>query len=143
MNWFIQVVIAVVLLVFGPSAFLPEGAGWVEVSGDGYDGVIVSIDDADGFISSDEGYWMPTAEVIAAAEAALAVVEPDLEQIRQYAGVVQDGDQKVFINGFCSTSGSDWRTQIVRVEDGGECYFSAMYNVDRDELESFGFNGQA
>jgi hypothetical protein len=29
------------------------------------------------------------------------------------------------------------------VLDGGECYFSAVYNVDTSELENFAFNGDA
>lgn len=141
MSWLIQIVIALVLLLVGPSAFLPEGAGWVEVTGQGYVGVIVSVDDADGFGTSEEGYWMPTAEDIEVAEAALSEYEPDLEHNRQYAGVIQEGDRKVYINGFCTTYGGDWRKKIIAVEDGGSCYFSAMYNVDRDELEFFSFNG--
>lgn len=141
MNWIIQTVIAVVLLLFGPSAFLPEGASWVEVTGDGYEGVIVSIDAADGFGSSVEGFWMPTAEDVAAAEAALSERESDLEHTRQYAGVIQDGDRKVFINGFCDSFGLDWRTKIIAVDDGGECYFNAMYNLDLNELDWFRFNG--
>ncbi|MEJ7837541.1 MAG: hypothetical protein WKF81_01930 [Thermomicrobiales bacterium] len=142
MNWLIQIVIAIVVLLFGTSPFSPEGAGWVEVSGENYEDIIVSIDAADGFGTSEEGFWMPTAEDIEAAESALSEREPDLDHIRQYAGVIQDGDRKVFINGFCDSFGRDWRTQIITVDDGGSCYFSAMYNADSDELDYFNFNGQ-
>jgi hypothetical protein len=103
--------------------------------------VIVAPDDVNGF-GLPEPYWAPTANDIAAAESAIAAAEGDLEHYRQYAGFTEDGDRLLLVNGFCNAE-PDWTSRIVFVMDGGECYFTAIYNVDTEELESFMFNGDA
>jgi hypothetical protein len=145
MNWLLQILFALaLLLVFGTSAYEAgpnEGTGWVAVNANGHPGVIVSSDDADAFGTGAEEFWMPAESDIVDVEEAIQDDQGDLAHMRQYAGVIEDGERKVFINGFCDDMGIDWQTEIVAVDDGGDCFFSAMYNVDAGELEYFQFNG--
>jgi hypothetical protein len=63
--------------------------------------------------------------------------------MRQYLGLVIDGDRKIYVNGFCDDMGRNWYAEYVAVDDGGDCFFGGMYNVDTAELEYFSFNGFA
>ncbi len=115
--------------------------GWTLVELDGFEGVIVAPEAAAG-LGLDEPYWAPTVSDVTDAEAAIAEAEGELDHTRQYAGFTQDGERKIFINGFC-TDEPNWTQDIIFVLDGGECFFTAIYNVDTAELESFAFNGEA
>lgn len=128
----------------------PEPSGWVweEVSVGEIRGVIVPARDAGSLVYGtrpeipDEDYWTPTLADVEAAEAAIAAEQGDLEHNRQYAGFTEDGERKIFVNGFCQSFSADWTREPVLVDDGGDCFFTAIYNVDRDVLEMFRFNGQ-
>jgi hypothetical protein len=118
----------------------PEPA-WTQVDIDGIQGVIVDTSAVGGF-GLPTPYWTPTLADVTAAESAIAESEGALDHLRQYAGFTEDGDRKILVNGFCSAE-ANWQAEIVFVLDGGECYFSAVYNVDTSELENFAFNGDA
>lgn len=126
-----------------------SGIGWEVVSVDGIEGVIVPEWDADRLISrtypdlAGDVYWTPTVADIEAAETAIAAEQGALTHRRQYAGFTENGARNVYVNGFCEGFDSKWTTQPVRVEDGGACYFTAIYSVDGDKLEMFRFNGEA
>ena len=145
MNWLIQILIALaIVLLFGVSAVDSGpriGDGWVAVNVNGHPGVIVPADYAVNFGTGAEEFWMPTESDVVNTELAITEEEGDLAHLRQYAGIVEDGDKKVFVNGFCDDAGRNWYAEIVAVDDGGECFFSALYNVDTGELEYFRFNG--
>ncbi len=153
-----------ILLIFGFVAFAqtdevaqapvaaPVTVGseeWRPVTVGDVEGIIVTADDASLFVSSlgldldEDAYWRPSRTQVESAEAVLAEEAGVLDHKRQYAGYREGGDRKIFINGFCDTDGNDWRERPVLVQDGGECFFTAIYNVDRDELERFRFNGEA
>jgi hypothetical protein len=124
---------------------VPEPAdGWIPVSFDGFEGVIVPAEDAgeDGWFSSDEA-WTPTEEDVVAAEEAIEAEQGPLDHMRQYIGVTQDGERKIFVNGFCDAWETNWQAELIFVNDGGDCFFGATYNVETGELESFTFNGEA
>lgn len=124
---------------------VPDPAdGWLPVSFEGFEGVIVPAEavEDDGWFDSDEA-WTPTDEDVIAAEDAIASEQGQLDHMRQYIGITYGGERKVFVNGFCDAFGQNWRAEIVVVMDGGECFFGATYNVETGELESFMFNGEA
>ena len=158
------VILVLILVIFGFTAFesetaqsptvcvqdiggdcVPEPAdGWAPVSFDEFEGVIVPAEDVDdtGWFTMDEA-WTPTEEDVIAAEAAIEEDQGQLGHMRQYIGVVEDGEHKIVVNGFCDAWGQNWQAELVFVMDGGDCYFTAIYNVDTDELENFMFNGEA
>lgn len=123
-------------------------SGWETVTVGGSQGVIIPARDAGALVHGtkpeipDEDYWTPTVADVEAAESALLADQGALDHTRQYAGFVENGDRKVFVNGFCDTFSADWTREPVRVDDGGDCFFTAIYNVDRAELEMFRFNGE-
>lgn len=124
-------------------ACAPAVSAWAPVDVNGIEGVIVG--EADGWMLIDNGglYWTPTLDDLEAAEAAIAETQGELDQRRQYVGFTEDGVAKVYINGFCDDLGSDWLTNPIVVDDGGDCFFSAVYNTETSELEWFTFNGDA
>ena len=100
--------------------------------------------------------WTPSADDIAPLEAQIedyaktndsgASNPPPATLIdykRQYAGILEGGERKIFVNGFCWTDGDSWTSQAYIVMDGGDCYFAAVFNVDRQQFERFRFNGNA
>jgi hypothetical protein len=118
------------------------GPAWTVVEVGEVTGVIVPDTSAALFGIASDAYWTPSIVEIELAEAAILNEQGELDHVRQYAGVTEDGDQKVFVNGFCDDFGIDWQSEVVLVDDGGDCFFSALYNVDTDELEYFSFNGE-
>ena len=62
---------------------------------------------------------------------------------RQYLGVRPKGRRVVFANFFCRDFGKDWRTEPVVVKDGGDCYFSVDYDVDKGSFSNLMINGEA
>ncbi len=115
---------------------------WIPVEIHGVPGVIVAEADGGLFLAAD-GFWTPSEADIAAAEDAIEAAQGDLDHLRQYVGYVEDGERKILVNGFATDLGIDWRSQPVLVDDGGEAFFTAVYNVDTGELENFAFNGVA
>ena len=55
------------------------------------------------------------------------------EYQRQYVPILNAlGEKEVWVNFFCKTSPSDkWRTNLVSVEDGGNCYFNIKVNLNK------------
>jgi len=63
---------------------------------------------------------------------------------RQYVAVTnKNGDKEVWINCLCGTRGNDWKTSIVMVEDGGNCYFNLKINLTKDKCYDLSVNGYA
>lgn len=118
-----------------------QGDAWSPVTIDGVEGVIASDTTAEAFGYG--GGWVPTVEQVTVAEAAISAEQGPLDHYRQYVGFTENGQQKIYINGFCDTWDTDWRTTPIVVMDGGDCYFGAVFNVDTGDLESFIFNGDA
>ncbi len=53
-----------------------------------------------------------------------------------------NGKRLVCVNCFCSEM-LKWRTSIVMVDDGGECYFKIWINLDTGKVEIFSVNSLA
>jgi len=55
----------------------------------------------------------------------------------------EKGEKEVWINGFCSDFTTDWKTEIVHVLDGGNCYFTVRLNMSNNKCVAVGTNGHA
>ena len=53
------------------------------------------------------------------------------------------GEKEVWINCFCSTWDSRWKTKLMIVHDGGNCYFNFKINLTKKKYYDFGVNGVA
>ena len=62
---------------------------------------------------------------------------------RQYVGGRQKERRFVFANFFCNDFGKSWRTEPIFVKDGGDCYFSVQYDVDKRTFSQLLINGEA
>jgi hypothetical protein len=65
---------------------------------------------------------------------------------RQYVPFIdKDGHKKVWINCFCSDIKddffADWKTSIVRVDDGGRCFFHVTIDLIYNSFSDFEVNG--
>lgn len=128
-------------IVSTPSEVRSPADGWTPVELDGTQGVIIPETDAAQLVGEQEGYWTPTLADVEAAEVAILAAEGPLEHMRQYAGFIESGERKLWINGFCDATGFDWQREALHVLDGGDCYFTGIYNVDTNNLETFYLNG--
>jgi hypothetical protein len=66
------------------------------------------------------------------------------EYRRQYVGEIVEGKKVIFINFFCVCYGLDyWKRDLVRVWDGGDCFFPIIYNIKTKEFSDLWINGEA
>ncbi|MFI1770261.1 hypothetical protein [Thalassobellus citreus] len=62
---------------------------------------------------------------------------------RQYIPVINDnGEKEVWVNLFCTTENTNWRNEIVKVYDGGNCYFNLKINLTKNNYFDFFVNGE-
>ncbi len=139
----------------GGDACGPDLMAWTPVEVNGHEGVILAEEDAPDLLAgtglAPERYWRPAEADVQAAEAAIAGYVADasdenapvLDGRRQYAGFVEDGERKVYVNSFCGDGFTDWQSSVVFVLDGGPCFWQAIYNVDTGEIERVMVNGEA
>jgi cyclophilin family peptidyl-prolyl cis-trans isomerase len=142
-----------------------EDVGNIAVEGDDYAGVIFSEENAPELVGSlygpsaaeDLEYWTPDEDDVEDLEDEIEdfledaaedgdvgedVVEGLPEYGRQYAGIVEDGDELILANFFCD-GGSNPETIPVVVADGGDCFFRVTYDVDEEEFSDLEVNGEA
>jgi basic membrane lipoprotein Med (substrate-binding protein (PBP1-ABC) superfamily) len=63
---------------------------------------------------------------------------------RQYVCVTnKDGQKVVYVNCFCETIGVDWKSTLIQVEDGGNCFFNLKINLNTKKYYDFFVNGYA
>jgi len=63
---------------------------------------------------------------------------------RQYVPVINEqGEKEVWVNCFCGKWGENGRTEILEVEDGGNCYFNLKINLTSETIYDFMINGDA
>ena len=56
----------------------------------------------------------------------------------------KNGQKEVWVNCFCYNWGSDkWKTEILGVDDGGNCYFNFKINLVTKKYYELGVNGVA
>ena len=136
------------------------------VEGDDYEGAIFSEATGPDLIAALQGpsaadeidYWTPDEGDIEALEDGIedflaeAADDGDIaedlvdrlpEYARQYAGIVDGGDELIFANFFCDDLGLDWQTEPVAVEDGGDCFFTLVYDPAQETYSDLQVNGEA
>jgi hypothetical protein len=105
------------------------------------------------------GVWLPSAADVAKLEAELPAflqsaesewLKPDPpiwervpDYMRQYLGIVENGEEVIYANFFCSIDDMDWHNEFVFVLDGGDCFFSVKYNPQTGEFFDLSVNGEA
>jgi len=64
---------------------------------------------------------------------------------RQYVAVINEkGEKEVWVNFFCDDWESDnWKSDIMMVLDGGNCYFNLKVNLTNKSYSELGINGYA
>ena len=64
---------------------------------------------------------------------------------RQYVAVINNKEQKeIWINFFCDDWGNEnWKSELMGVEDGGNCYFNLKVNLETGEYSELYINGYA
>jgi hypothetical protein len=132
------------------------------VAGDGYAGWIMPavITEANAIFLIHNGdeqltAFLPTKAEIAEAESRLPAFLQSQDRAtdrliadiatyeRQYFGLESESGRFLMINGFCEAFDINPATTIVMVEDGGDCYWFAVYNLDSGEFETLMVNGEA
>ncbi len=65
------------------------------------------------------------------------------KHLRQYLPVInENGEKEIWINFFCHNWNSDsWKTNIVKVFDGGNCYFNLKVNLSTGLYSIIMING--
>lgn len=97
--------------------------------------------------------WTPSVADVAAAEAKLTsylrsrgrgqLAERSREYQRQYFGFVQGDVRLLMINFFCDPLETDWRNAAVSIDDGGDCYFQALYDINLGSFTALYVNGES
>lgn len=109
------------------------------------------------------GSWEPSeadieraeAKLPSAIQAALLRLRPEdrrqspTRYYRQYAGFLRDGRRVLYVNAVADAveraAGNStlpgWRETLVNICDGGSVTFGAVYDLEKDAIDSFFFNG--
>jgi hypothetical protein len=53
------------------------------------------------------------------------------------------GEKEVYINCFCDSWDSDWKTDLIMVDDGGNCFFQLKINISQKKYYDLMVNGVA
>jgi hypothetical protein len=112
-----------------------------------------------GFEFQQNSAWLPTLTQVEELEAELpqylaksnhpdagAMIAQLPKYRRQYLGYIDEGHRRIYVNAFCqgaNASDESWRTRFVLVQDGGSCYFQAIYDVDSKRFIRLRVNGVA
>ncbi len=98
-----------------------------------------------------DGAFTPDEALVAKAEAGLGAAlqatkegKPIAAKLRsykrQYVGLTAAGKKKLYINAFCSDE-PGWLSAPVSVDDGGDCYFQIVYDVESGRFLELSVNG--
>ena len=100
--------------------------------------------------------WEPTVGDIddlksnLAQISALSSKEPDTNRhidhpdqyFRQYLAVVVNGKKIIFVNAMCSVdAGQHWRKRLALANDGGRCFWHAIYDPATQTFSELNING--
>jgi hypothetical protein len=155
MNKLLIILFTILLTCFGCSKSIG-----IHISGDGYDGVIVTklpAGDSDIF----KGFWVPSREQIAEIEAHLPLYvsvstkkwndhfkpKPLNEYKRLYIGVTEVGSPlikiKFYHNSLDFVASGDWSKGIWGAMGGGNSFLHASYDVNKKQFTALGCNADA
>jgi hypothetical protein len=126
-----------------------------------FEGVIVPREKAKDFMKAFSGIeekesWTPGKDDVLKLEEkiesylkkAAAKMSPNLwtklaDYKRQYIGIMRNGRRVIFANFFCDAFQADWKSSLVAVEDGGDCFFNILYNPGSAAFSDLRINGEA
>ena len=108
------------------------------------------------------GTWAPTKTDIDGLEANLhqitdlsrkgkyswMLIEHPDKYFRQYVGVVQSGQKRIYVNAFCGFNNGtlapkDWRNRLIHISDGGNCVWRSLYDNTSKTFLELSINGLA
>ncbi|WP_310554382.1 hypothetical protein [Flavobacterium sp.] len=62
---------------------------------------------------------------------------------KQYVATINSkGEKEVWVNCFCYLWDTEWRKNLIRVADGGKCYFNVKINLSRQIYYELIINGE-
>lgn len=71
-------------------------------------------------------------------------IDNPTEYYRQYLAVSTNGKRKLFLNAICSAhQDANWRKSLIVVEDGGKCFWHAIYDPSTRTFSDLSVNGTA
>gem|GEM_PF-823571 len=136
-----------------------EGSDWHTVQTGTGTGSVVPLDEVEAYAaiingSEVQGMWTPTYAEIIELEKGLSaflasdpnatqrLIEGTADQYRHYLGFVSGSKTIILVNAFCDEA--NWSaTEPVMVLDGGDCYFSVMYDPATQLFSNLRVNGSA
>jgi hypothetical protein len=63
---------------------------------------------------------------------------------RQYVATLNSkGEKEVWVNCFCDAWNTDWKKELIIVNDGGNCYFNLKINLKTERYYDLMVNGDA
>lgn len=69
-------------------------------------------------------------------------IKPAEYKFQFVPALAADGEKQVWVNAFCRDF-PDWQTELVQVDDGGNCFFSLYVNLSKNSADRFSVNGEA
>ena len=75
-------------------------------------------------------------------------IEHPESYFRQYVGVLQDGQKRIYVNAFCGFNGGQppqtpyWKNHLYIIYDGGSCVWRAMYDLSSKTFLELSVNGR-
>ena len=69
-------------------------------------------------------------------------IDAPADYYRQYGAVVIDGRRAFVLNALCSPE-DEWRKRLIVVNDGGKCYWRALFDVPTQKFIKLSVNGAA
>lgn len=116
----------------------------------GYSGLLVDSEDVTFEISDDDERFTPSLDDVAAFESALLVdLDPEIEDpadyYRLYYGHRRDEASYLYVSAFCNTwlEGRAPPNPGDFVDDGGDCFWQASFNLETGSTEWFRVNGES
>jgi len=127
------------------------------IKGADFVGVIFPASTAGPLYVGETGFWTPTPTDVQALESGLenfltAANDPRLDTelftrlptyTRQYVGIVEDGQQKIYALYYCNFPITDLQKSVQFVSDGGNCFFQLKYNIQDERFSELMINGEA
>lgn len=73
-----------------------------------------------------------------------ALAKKAFSYYRQYGGMeVVGGDRKILGNFMCRVDGDTWKHEWIHTLDGGDCFFTVLFDAAKDVILEVHVNGQA
>lgn len=73
-------------------------------------------------------------------------IDDPTKYFRQYGAATIDGRKVLILNAFCplgQDKSSIWRKQVITVNDGGNCYWRALFDLSTQKFTTLSVNGVA